>query len=436
MTILNWNRASIEERKLALCRPEEIFNDEKKSIIQDIFNAVRTMGDSSLLNLTERFDHIKVEQLLVNLKDVEIPKINNADQIAIEKAAKNIRTFHRAQLPRPLKVETMDGVLCEKQWRAIETVGLYIPGGSAPLISTLLMLAIPAQIAGVKNIVLCTPPQKGENLINPHVLWTAKWLGLETLYTLGGAQAIAAMTVGTKTIPKVNKIFGPGNAWVMEAKRFAAGLNNGPAIDMPAGPSEVMVLADQNANPAIVAADLLAQAEHDTMSQTVLISFSDDLISAVKAEINTQLKTLSRAGIARVAMEKAIYILVKSNKEAVDAINQYAPEHLIVNVEHPDNILPLVNNAGSIFVGPYTPESVGDYASGTNHVLPTSGFARSYSGLGTTSFMKSITLQTLTKEGLQTLGPIVERLADLEGLDAHAQAVTKRLALMSEEKKS
>ena len=436
MEILNWGSTIADEKSKALARPEGASAEDFQTTISSIFNAVVSMGDKALLDLTDRFDKVKLDALSLNLMDLDTPSITKVDKEAIQQAAKNIRVFHQAQLPKPIKVETMVGVFCEKQWRAIETVGLYIPGGSAPLISTLLMLVIPAQIAGVKKIVLCTPPQKGNGTINPHILWTAKWLGIETIYTVGGAQAIAAMTFGTDTVPKVAKIFGPGNVWVTAAKRYASCLTQGPAIDMPAGPSEVMVVADLSANPAIIAADLLGQAEHDILSQTVLVSFSEYLINEVKTEVATQLKTLSRVDIARAAMENAVFILVDTYAEAVDVINQYAPEHLIINMNNPDNILQDVNNAGSIFVGPFTPESVGDYASGTNHVLPTGGFARNYSGLGTTSFMKSMTLQTLTQEGLQTLGKTVEHLAGLEGLGAHAQAVTKRLDLLKAEKRS
>ena len=431
MAFLTWGNAIADAKSKALARPEGEIAEDFQRTISSIFNAVVSMGDKALFDLTYRLDKVKLDDLVLNLDDLDTPSIIKADKEAIQQAAKNIRTFHQAQLPEPIKIETMSGVFCEKQWRAIETVGLYIPGGSAPLISTLLMLVIPAQIAGVKNIVLCTPPQKGVNIINPHILWTAKWLGIKTFYTLGGAQAIAAMTFGTDTVPKVAKIFGPGNIWVTGAKRYASCLAQGPAIDMPAGPSEVMVVADLSADPAIIAADLLGQAEHDTLSQTVLVSFSKLLIREVKKEVETQLNALSRVDITRAAMKNARFIFVATNADAVDVINQYAPEHLILNMENPNGILPDVNNAGSIFIGPFTPETVGDYASGTNHVLPTGGFARSYSGLGTTSFMKSMTLQTLTQEGLETLGHTVERLARLEGLDAHANSVKKRLALLN-----
>ncbi len=341
---------------------------------------------------------------------------------ALEQAYNNISKFHKAQKAQPIKVETMPGVVCEQVTRPINKVGLYIPGGSAPLPSTVLMLGVPAQIAGCRKVVLCSPPP-----IADEILYVAKLCNIDEVYNLGGGQAIAAMAYGTETVTKVDKIFGPGNAYVTEAKRQVSNDFRGAAIDMPAGPSEVLVIADETADANFIAADLLSQAEHGPDSQVVLVTPSPVLADQVTDAVQKQLKVLSRASIAEKALASSLIIIAESLTQAVSISNYYGPEHLIVQTRNPRELVPLLDNAGSIFLGDWSPESVGDYASGTNHVLPTYGYTRTYSSLGLADFSKRMTVQELTADGLQLLAPTVVTMAEAEGLDAHKRAVTIRV---------
>ena len=345
---------------------------------------------------------------------------------AMEQAIANIEAFHKAELPKPVKIETMPGVTCEMHWRAIDTVGFYIPGGSAPLFSSVLMQAIPAWVAGCRRIILCTPPQR-DGRVHPTILAAAHLCGLTEIYAIGGAQAIAAMAYGTQSIPKVDKISGPGNAYVTRAKQMVARDPEGAAIDMPAGPSEVMVIAEASPRAGWVAADLLAQAEHDTTAQAILVTVDAAFAAKVKAEAEKQLATLPRKEIAEKSLKEGRIIVAADMKMAIDIANRYAPEHLIIHNDDAAKWLPEVRNAGSVFVGPFTPESAGDYASGTNHVLPTYGYARAYSGLTVLSFMKSMTVQTMTREGMKKLGPDDYYDGGRRRVCAHANAVKIRM---------
>ncbi|MDX1604461.1 MAG: histidinol dehydrogenase, partial [Salinimicrobium sediminis] len=351
-------------------------------------------------------------------------KVSPELKAAIQLAKQNITTFHTAQKTKKVSVETLTGVNCWQEKRPIQKIGLYIPGGTAPLFSTILMLAVPAKIAGCKEIILCTPPGR-EAEVNPVILYTAKLCGIEKIYKIGGIQAIAAMTFGTETINKVYKIFGPGNQYVTVAKQMATKYN--VAIDMPAGPSELLVVADDTADAAFVASDLLSQAEHGSDSQVILVSLSKSLIEDVETEIQRQLKDLPRKEIATQAIEHSRLIYMGSKEEALELIDEYAPEHFIVCTANPDFFVEGINNAGSVFIGNYTPESAGDYASGTNHTLPTNGYAKQYSGVNLNSFMKSITFQKISAEGIRKIGPAIELMAEAEGLQAHKNAVTLRL---------
>ena len=428
MQRLIWSDLSAEAQDAALARPAAINDPALYARVREIMDAVKRGGDKPVLDYTQRFDGAALGDLRVpysKLKDAWADLEENAKD-AIRTAKANIETFHTAQLPQPITVETMPGVSCSRLPRAIGSAGLYVPGGTAPLVSTLLMLAVPAKVAGVPKRVIVTPPnQHGE--VNPAILAAAYYCGISEVYMCGGAQAIAALAYGTETIPKCDKIFGPGNAYVAAAKAMAAMEPSGPAIDLPAGPSEAMVLADEAAHPAFVASDLLSQAEHDTLAQVMLVSTSDLMLKRVQGEVETQLKALTREDIAREAMGNAKFILASTREDVTQIVNTYAPEHLIIQMEEAESYVSLVQNAGSIFLGPWTPESIGDYASGTNHTLPTAGAAKAYSGVTTESFMKYISVQSLTADGLQRLGPTVERLAELEGLGAHKYAVTLRL---------
>jgi histidinol dehydrogenase len=350
--------------------------------------------------------------------------VDNNLKEAIKLASNNIRVFHSSQLPETKKIETTTGVTCWQKAVAIDKVGLYIPGGTAPLFSTVLMLAIPAQIAGCKEIILCTPPDKNGQ-INPAILYAAKVSGVTQIYKLGGVQAIGAMAYGTKTVPKTYKIFGPGNQYVMAAKQLVS--MNDVSIDMPAGPSEVLVVADETSNPAFVASDLLSQAEHGTDSQVVLVANKLEIIEKVLAEIETQVIKLPRGRIASEALHHSILIVQENLADQINLINEYAPEHLIISTKRYTEMAEKIINAGSVFLGELTPESAGDYASGTNHTLPTNGWARSYSGVNIDSFQRKITFQEITKEGIQKIGPAIEIMAAAEQLDAHKNAVTLRL---------
>jgi histidinol dehydrogenase len=394
--------------------------------VQSILDKIKLDGDAALRKYTLQFDGYNLESIQVSETEINDAEKLVDDELksAISLAAKNIGKFHSAQKQEITKIETTAGVSCWQKPVGIEKVGLYIPGGTAPLFSTVLMLAIPAQIAGCKEIVLCTPPnKKGE--INPAILYAAKISGVTKIYKLGGVQAIGAMAFGTKTVPKTYKIFGPGNQFVMAAKQLVSISN--VAIDMPAGPSEVLVVADQTSNPAFVASDLLSQAEHGVDSQVILVADNTETIEKVKAEIDIQVKKLPRKEIALKALENSILIVLNDEQERIDLINEYAPEHLIISTKNYTEIADKITNAGSVFMGKFTPESAGDYASGTNHTLPTNGWARSYSGVNLDSFQRKITFQEITKKGLQNIGPAIEKMAAAEKLEAHKNAVTLRM---------
>ncbi|NGM63649.1 histidinol dehydrogenase [Sphingobacterium sp. SGR-19] len=405
-------------------------NTDATHAIQDavsqIIDDVRLRGDQSLKELTLKFDKVALERLYLEKEDIEAlaSTITRDQQRALEIAFQNIHKFHSSQLRRERVVETMPGVECWREVRPIEKVGLYIPGGSAVLPSTLLMLGVPARIAGCKEIVVCSPPQQ-TGKINGFVAYCLLLLKIEKIYLVGGAQAIAAMAYGTECIPKVDKIFGPGNQFVTKAKSIVQSMVN-VSIDMPAGPSEVLVVADHTAQPAFVAADLLAQAEHGPDSQAVLVATSADIIQRVNDELQKQLDVLPRAEIANMALKNSYAMEVTDLQEALDFSNRYAPEHLILETDEWKSLLPRITNAGSVFLGHLTPESAGDYASGTNHTLPTSGYARSYSGVSVDSFVKKITFQHISRDGLRHIGSTVETLAELEGLHAHKNAISIR----------
>ncbi len=427
MNILNWNRLNEAERAAALQRPQT-GECAAKDVVHDIIEAVRRGGDDALKALSQRLDGCAPVNFLVEPSRLEAAwqSLTPEAQSAMKRAARNIKRFHQAQWPKEVKVEVESGLVCERIIRPIDSVGIYVPGGTAPLFSSLLMAAIPAKLAGVRKVIVTSPPAKN-GAIAPVVLAAARLCGLDEVYCVGGAHAIAAMAFGTKTIPCVNKIFGPGNQWVNEAKMQVTQIQGGPAIDLPAGPSEVMVLADQSAKPDWVAADLLSQAEHDPLAQVILLSMSASLVQEVKRSIAQQLTALPRAAIAKKALQSARMIVVENRIQMLKIANLYAPEHLIIQCESPKDMVAEIRNAGSIFVGPYTPEALGDYASGTNHVLPTSGAARAYSGLGLESFLKTISVQSATANALTVLGPVVQDLARMEGLDAHARSVGVRL---------
>ena len=394
--------------------------------VKGVLDVVKQDSDKAVLQFTRQFDGVQLSSLVVTDEEIAsaIQEVPDDLKRAIKQAANNIRVFHEKQKAVIEVVETMKGVRCWRKSVGIDKVGLYIPGGTAPLFSTILMLAIPAQIAGCKEVILCSPPDKEGNL-NPAILYAASLTGVHKIFKVGGVQAIAAMAYGTETVPSVYKIFGPGNQYVTCAKQLVQ--QEGTAIDMPAGPSEVCVLADTSANPSFVAADLLSQAEHGADSQVLLVSTDNQLIDAVIQELSVQLKQLSRKEMAAKALENSKAIFVKNMDDAIDLVNEYAAEHLIIACEQDERIAEKITNAGSVFLGNYSPESVGDYASGTNHTLPTNGFARAYSGVSLDSFVKKITYQRLTKEGLTAIAPTVTAMAAAEGLDAHKKAVTIRL---------
>ena len=396
------------------------------STVSAVLEDIKDRGDAAIFEYEEKFDKVKLSSLIVSKDEIEASELLVSDELksAIRLGKNNIETFHRSQIFETKKVETTSGVTCWQKAVAIEKVGLYIPGGTAPLFSTVLMLAIPAKIAGCKEIILCSPPNKEEK-INPAILFAAKEAGVDKIFKIGGIQAIGAMAYGTGSVPKVYKIFGPGNQYVMAAKQLVS--LKDVAIDMPAGPSEVQVIADGTANPAFVAADLLSQAEHGADSQVIMTTTSESLISDVLQEIELQLFELPRREIAEKALQNSKLILLKSDKEIIDITNKYAPEHLIIETSDYMDIADQIINAGSIFLGHYTPESAGDYASGTNHTLPTNGYATAYSGVNLDSFVKKITFQKITKEGIRNLGPSIEIMAENEELFAHKNAVTLRL---------
>jgi len=406
-------------------RPEKKAADLSK-IISEVFDAIEKDGDKALFSYTEKFDKVVLKSLKVSSVEIEKAASFLPQELkdAIVLAKDNIEAFHRSQLLQKQVIKTAKGVECWQEMRPIEKVGLYIPGGTAPLFSTILMLGVPAKIAGCKEIILCTPPDKNGE-INPAILYAAELVGVTTIFKLGGVQAIAAMTLGTESVPKVYKIFGPGNQFVTGAKQFA--LTKGVAIDMPAGPSELMVVADKKANAAFVASDLLSQAEHGHDSQVICVSNSLDKLKEVEVEVAKQLAVLPREEMATSAIKNSQLVLIDDLKNQIDFINEYAPEHLILNVDDETVYLNKIMNSGSVFIGAYTPESAGDYASGTNHTLPTNGYARMYSGVNMDSFTKKITFQKITAKGIQNIGPAIELMAEAEGLEAHKNAVTLRL---------
>lgn len=394
--------------------------------VKGVFDDVKINGDEALKSYTAKFDGVALDELKVSEEEIAqgIALVDEELKQAITLAKENVETFHASQKIEKKVISTMNGVDCWQEMKPIERVGLYIPGGSAPLFSTILMLGVPAKIAGSSKIVLCTPPAK-DGSIHPAILFAAKLVGVTEIYKLGGIQAIAAMTYGTETVPNVYKIFGPGNQYVTAAKQYA--LSQGLAIDMPAGPSEVMVVADKDADASFVVADLLSQAEHGADSQVILVTESHELIDAVATEMEKQLSELPRKEIAIGAIENSSVILIEDIAAQNELINEYAPEHLILNVLDEAVYLENIINAGSVFIGPLTPESAGDYASGTNHTLPTNGYARMYSGVNLDAFTKKITYQKISAEGIQSIGPAIELMAAAEGLDAHKNAVTLRL---------
>ena len=400
--------------------------DDIEVTVKEIFAAVQSKGDEAVNKYTAQFDGIALENNLVS--DTEIQQANEVVsaelKAAIQLAKSNIEKFHAAQRTNRVSIETAPGVQCWQEKRPIQKIGLYIPGGTAPLFSTVLMLAVPAALAGCKEVVLCSPPDKNGNL-NPAILYAANLCGVTKILKVGGIQAIAGMTFGTASIPKVYKIFGPGNQYVTVAKQLATQF--GVAIDMPAGPSELLVVADDSAVPAFVASDLLSQAEHGTDSQVILVSTSKAMMDAVENEVQTQLEVLPRKAIAEKAIANSKLIFVENAAIALDLINEYGPEHFIVCTDNNDFYVDNIENAGSVFIGNYTPESAGDYASGTNHTLPTNGYAKNYSGVNLDSFMKSMTFQKISESGIQTIGNAIEIMAEKEGLQAHKNAVTLRL---------
>jgi histidinol dehydrogenase len=396
------------------------------TIVLDILKDVKTNKDKALLKYAEKFDKVSLDSIAVDNPEIEAAKnqISEGLKDAIKLAKKNIEVFHSSQKEKKQVIETTKGVKCWRKSVGIEKVGLYIPGGSAPLFSTILMLGIPAKLAGCNEVVLCTPPNKQGN-IDPAILYTANLVGISKIYKVGGAQAIAAMAYGTETIPQVFKIFGPGNQFVTKAKELVQ--QEGVAIDMPAGPSEVLVIADKTSNPVFVAADLLSQAEHGPDSQVIVLSDNEDMINNTISELNKQLDLLPRKNVASEALNVSRAILLDSVDECIEFSNIYAPEHLIIATNNAPDHCDRITNAGSVFLGKYSCESAGDYASGTNHTLPTNGYARNYSGVSLDSFVKKITFQNLNEEGIRTIGPAIELMAEAEGLMAHKNAVTLRL---------
>ncbi|WP_297481418.1 histidinol dehydrogenase [uncultured Photobacterium sp.] len=424
MKTVVWQSLTKDQQQQLLARPAVNNSANITAIVSDIIEQVRQQGDGTLFTLTEKFDGIRPATLNVSANEVDTACARLSDDIkaALEQAHRNITTFHLAQQQPTLRVETQTGVICEQVTRPVNSVGLYIPGGSAPLPSTVLMLGVPAQIAGCRHIALCSPPP-----IADEILYVAKLCGINAIYNVGGSQAIAAMAYGTDTIASVDKIFGPGNAFVTEAKRQVSNDFNGAAIDMPAGPSEVLVIADDSADPEFIAADLLSQAEHGPDSQVILVTSSQTIADQTATAIERQLRQLTRADIAQQALASSLLIVTETLLQCVAISNQYGPEHLIVQTCEPRELVPLLDNAGSIFLGKWSPESVGDYASGTNHVLPTYGYTRTYSSLGLADFSKRMTVQELSADGLLGIAKTVTTIAEAEGLDAHKHAVTIRV---------
>jgi histidinol dehydrogenase len=427
-----WNDLTPIDRVRTLQRPVQAEDSVRQQDIERIIAQVRADGDHTLRALTRRFDGAQLAELCVSAEEIAAaePQLSAELKQAMQAAYHRIKLFHAACAPQPVVLETSPGVLCERIPIGIETVGLYVPAGTAPLPSTALMLGVPAALAGCARVLICSPPNQAGQ-VHPTVLYAAKLCGITQVFKLGGAQAIAAMAYGTQAVPKCDKIFGPGNAWVTQAKQIVSADPEGAAIDMPAGPSELLVIADAQAQPNIVAADLLSQAEHGPDSQVVLISDSAALIEAVQQQMQVQSALLPRRDIVLRALGQSRYILAADLATAVQISNQYAPEHLILNVSQPRTLLSAVRNAGSVFMGALTPESTGDYNAGTNHVLPTYGYARAYSGVSVASFQKLVTVQTLSQTGLRHIGPEAIVFARAEALEAHARAVEMRLEQLS-----
>jgi len=415
-----------KERWDVLCQRPVIDQTDLEDTVRSIIRSVKSETDNAIYSFSEKFDGVPPGDLKVSLDEISesIGQVPEELKKAINIAKSNIENFHAAQLQTEPVIETFKGVRCWRKSVAIEKVGLYIPGGSAPLFSTVLMLGIPAKLAGCKEIVICTPPSK-EGKISPMILYTAQLVGIKEIFKIGGAQAIAAMAYGTESVPKVYKIFGPGNQYVTKAKELVQ--QDGISIDMPAGPSEVLVIADVTANAEFVAADLLSQAEHGPDSQVIMLTDSQGLIENVKTEVENQLQKLPRKDIAIKALENSKLILFPTMDDCIDFSNLYAPEHLIINTSDANALADRVINAGSVFLGTFSCESAGDYASGTNHTLPTNGFARSYSGVSTESFLKKISFQEVSKEGIKKLGPVIELMSEAESLNGHKNAVSVRL---------
>lgn len=421
-TVFNPNR---DKWGALLMRPTQTVENIENTV-NEIFNDVKRHGDQAIFKYTQLFDGAQLNDLLVSQEEIEMASQKVASELktAIQVAKTNIETFHAAQKTERISIETTNGIECWQEKRPIQKVGLYIPGGTAPLFSTVLMLAVPAKIAGCEEIVLCSPPNN-EGKIADEILYTAQLCGVTKIVKAGGIQAVAGLTFGTESVPQVYKIFGPGNQFVTVAKQIAT--KYGVAIDMPAGPSELLVVADDSANPSYVASDLLSQAEHGSDSQVILVSTSEALVQAVKAEVQKQIVVLPRQDMAQNAIDNSKLIYVDSKEIALDMINEYAPEHFIICTNDDDYYVNNIANAGSVFIGNYTPESAGDYASGTNHTLPTNGFSKAYSGVNLDSFNKSITFQKISAEGILNIGNTIELMAEAEGLQAHKNAVTLRL---------
>ena len=431
MKRIDWNTLSEAERNEALARPAQSRAEALRTGVERIIAEVRASGDAALRELSARYDRCTLDAIEVTEAEFKAAEAKLAPELktAIREAAERIEAFHRAAAPQPVGVNTAVGVRVERVLRPIQRVGLYVPAGSAPLPSTALMLGVPARIAGCREVVLCSPA-RADGSCDEAVLFTARLVGVHRVFKLGGAQAIAAMAYGTESVPRCDKLFGPGNAWVTEAKLQVSSDPDGAAIDMPAGPSEVLVIADAQANPVFVAADLLSQAEHGPDSQVVLVTDSTVLLDKVAAEVDRQCAQLPRGAIAEQALAQSRLIAVTSLAQAVEVSNRYAPEHLILQVSGARELVASIESAGSIFVGAWTPESVGDYCSGSNHVLPTYGYARSYSGVSVASYQKQITVQELDPNGLRAIGPCTATLAAAEQLEAHRRAVTLRLAAL------
>jgi histidinol dehydrogenase len=424
-----YNNPSSETWKALTERPQ-LALEFLESAVRNILNRVKKSGDEGLRELTQQFDKVSITSLEITDKEIDaaIQSLSGDLKKAIRTAAANIEKFHAAQKRDDIRIETMPGVTCWRKAVPINKVGIYIPGGSAPLFSTVLMLGIPAKLAGCSEIVLCSPPDKNGK-INPAILFAANLVGVTKIFRVGGAQAIGALAFGTQSIPNVFKIFGPGNQYVTKAKQIVT--EEGVAIDMPAGPSEVLVMADNSANPAFIAADLLSQAEHGEDSQVMLVLLDETLLPSIESEIKKQLNLLPRKAIAEKALANSRVAIFNKTQTAIDFVNEYAPEHLILNIKDAELITDRIINAGSVFIGNYSPEAVGDYASGTNHTLPTNGFAKAYAGVSLDSFMKYITYQQITEQGIRAIGPVVEQMAEAEELIGHKNAISIRLKTLS-----